>query len=139
MAITGRCYCGKTRLTLARPPSDCVYCHCSDCRRWTGAPVAAFLQAHPEDLKVDPDPGEVEHVHGVERRACGTCGSPLTARFAYLENQVFIPVGILDDPDATAPSFHCHSNAQVAWLHLEDDLSRSEGSGLDVLNKVRDG
>ena len=49
--ITGRCYCGKTTIRASRPPQMVAYCHCQDCRRATGAPVAAFAAFEVEDLE----------------------------------------------------------------------------------------
>ncbi len=39
---SARCYCGGTRLLFRAPPTTSSYCHCVDCRRWSGAPLAAF-------------------------------------------------------------------------------------------------
>ena len=40
--FTGRCYCGGITLSAQESPQTIAYCHCTDCRRITGAPVAAF-------------------------------------------------------------------------------------------------
>jgi hypothetical protein len=33
----GACHCGRVRFALAGPPMMAACCHCSICRRWTGA------------------------------------------------------------------------------------------------------
>ena len=38
----GGCLCGALRYRLDAAPLDIGYCHCSMCRRSTGAPVLAW-------------------------------------------------------------------------------------------------
>lgn len=113
-----------------------AYCHCADCRRVTGAAVAAFVAFSDDVLTVAPDHPRVSHATGVERQFCPDCGSPLTARFSYLPGQVYVPLGVLDQTDALAPEVHCHDGARPAWLHIEDDLPRDGGSARAVLNEA---
>ncbi len=134
MPITGRCYCGAITLTAQRPPQTVAYCHCGDCRRWTGAPLPAFAALAPEDVTVTPPLGTpFSTTPGVERWVCAACGSPIAARFDYLPGQIYIPLGILDQAEALAPEVHCHAEAQMPWLHVADDLPRLEGSGRTAL------
>ena len=37
--FTGRCYCGGITLSAQESPQTVAYCHCTDCRRITRAPV----------------------------------------------------------------------------------------------------
>ncbi|WP_415921446.1 GFA family protein [Tateyamaria sp. SN6-1] len=112
-----------------------AYCHCSDCRRWTGAPVAAFAAFDRAALAAAPPLGHpVSHAPGVERWNCTACGSPLAATFDYLPTQVYVPVGILDQIDAAVPEIHCHAGSAPPWLHLADGLPRDSGSARATLN-----
>ena len=64
-AFTGRCYCGAVSLHSDTPPLTVAYCHCSDCRRWAGAPVAAFAAFRAADLSATPNQGpRVSHTAG---------------------------------------------------------------------------
>lgn len=136
--FTARCYCGASRLRLDRAPLTAAYCHCRDCRRWTGAPVGAFAAFLPAALSADPPLGAgISLAPGVRRWNCPTCGSPLAARFDYLPRQVFIPLGIIDQADQIAPQNHCHAAAALPWLHLSDDLPRDASSARERLNATR--
>lgn len=134
-AYTGRCYCGRVALRSAAAPQIIAYCHCSDCRRWTGGPVGAFAAFPADALTATPTLGApFSAVEGVDRWSCADCGSPLAARFDYLPDQVYVPLGVLDQADALAPQMHCHNDARLPWLGIQDDLPCATGSGRDALN-----
>lgn len=131
--LTGRCYCGATRFRADADPVTVAYCHCSDCRRWTGAPVATFAALPLQSLTLSPDPGSRSAVQGVERWNCPDCGSPLAARFSYLPDQIYVPIGIIDQAGDLPPALHCHADNRLPWLHLADDLPQHGASGRAAL------
>lgn len=132
--ITGRCYCGKTRFSVSALPSVVSYCHCSDCRRVSGAPVAAFAAFADGTVRYTPDPGApVSHFDGVERWFCDACGSPLGARYDYLPGQIYVPLGLIDQAAELPPSLHSHAASGMPWLHIQDGLARNEKSARDTL------
>ncbi|MEO1601954.1 MAG: GFA family protein [Pseudomonadota bacterium] len=131
--LTGRCYCGSTVLTATEAPVTAAYCHCSDCRRWTGAPVAAFAAFPADTVTLSPPRPESAAAEGVRRWVCPDCGSPLLARFDYLPGQVYVPIGILDEPDKVPPLLHSHADRCIAWLEIDDDLPRHTASARDAL------
>ncbi|WP_298914757.1 GFA family protein [uncultured Roseobacter sp.] len=132
--ITGRCYCGAKSLRASSEPLSVVYCHCSDCKRVTGAPLAAFAGFSEAILTISPDPGPpCSHHPGVDRWFCKDCGSPLAARYDYLPGQIYVPLGLLDQAETLQPSMHCHAASNYAWLHLADGLPRQQNSGRDAL------
>ncbi|WP_132858688.1 GFA family protein [Shimia isoporae] len=119
------------------PPTTVAYCHCSDCRRWTGAPLPAFAAFGATDLTVSPEQDAgVSHSEGVTRWNCHSCGSPLMARFEYLPDQVYVPLGLLDQAADLPPALHCHSEAAYPWLHVDDDIPRITGTARDTLNNA---
>lgn len=112
-----------------QPPLTVAYCHCQDCRRATGAPVAAFAAFAEGDVTFEPDEGRKAAVaSGATRTFCAGCGSPLTGRFGYLPGQVYVPIGLLDQAGDLAPQVHGHEAQRLPWLHIEDDLERFSAS-----------
>ncbi|MFL6569990.1 MAG: GFA family protein, partial [Chthoniobacterales bacterium] len=49
---TGSCYCGAVVMEMKGDPLDMGYCHCAQCRRYSGAPVNAFLLWKEQDVKI---------------------------------------------------------------------------------------
>lgn len=135
-SLTGRCYCGACSIS-AGPLLTAAYCHCADCRRVTGAPVTAFAAVPEGSVTITGPAQKIEAAAGVRREFCGTCGSPLTARFTYLPGHVYLPVGVMDHPETLAPRIHSHAASRLPWLHLTDDLPREDGSSRDVLTGDR--
>jgi hypothetical protein len=132
--VTGRCYCGKTTFSATNYPYITTYCHCSDCRRLSGAPAAAHCAFTPADLNITPAPHHAAAVtKGVERWFCEHCGTALAATYDYLPDQVYVPLGVIDQINEISPQFHCHAESMLPWLEIDDDLPRSSDSGRDVL------
>jgi hypothetical protein len=137
--ITGRCYCGATEIKATQVPQAVAYCHCIDCRRMTGAPVAAFAAFNEGAVTFTPNEGrKVAANPSVVRTFCADCGSPLAARYEYLPGQVYIAVGVLDQAADLVPLLHAHESQRLKWLHIEDDLERFAASSrsrlVDVAN-----
>ncbi len=133
--ITGRCYCGRTTLSATARPRTVTYCHCSDCRRITGAPVAAFAAFAPHQVQFAPSKGpRKSFTKGVDRWFCLDCGTQLCARYDYLPVYLYVPIGILDQAADLVPEGHSHANSTLPWLHIQDDLPRDRASGRDRLN-----
>lgn len=134
--ITGRCYCGGTKIHATELPAAVAYCHCADCRRVTGAPVAAFAAFDSSKVTFSPDEGRVVSINpGVTRTFCEACGSVLAGRYDYLPDKVYIAIGLLDQADMLPPQLHAHEEQKLVWLHIEDDLERHAGSARAQLSK----
>ena len=127
--ITGRCYCGTSRLSANEPPTSVAYCHCADCRRITGAPVAAFAEFNESAVTFEPGAGSSVSINpGVVRTFCSNCGSTLSGRYDYLPGRVYIAVGLLDQANDYVPQLHAHAGERIQWLCIDDRLQRCEGS-----------
>ena len=138
--ITGRCYCRATTIAAPGAPDIVAYCHCSDCKRWTGAPLPAFAAFAEGAVEFTPARGPgLSFAPGVERWVCHACGSPIAARFDYLPGQIYVPLGLLDQLNALPPQVHAHFAARADWLHVRDDAEKNAGSARDRLNAASGG
>lgn len=133
--ITGRCYCGARAFRASTLPKVVTYCHCCDCRRVSGAPVAAFAAFEPAKVQFAPPLGSGISVNpGVTRWFCERCGSPVAARYDYLPDMIYISLGLIDQADSLPPEMHAHSHNTLCWLNIKDDLPRESASSRDRLN-----
>ena len=133
--ITGRCYCGGITLSALEAPQTVAYCHCTDCRRITGAPVAAFVAFGENEVQLSPDwPPSRSFTPGVTRWFCPDCGSPLAAVFDYLPGQIYLPLGLIDQAAQLPPELHAHDRYRLPWLQIHDDIPRVGGSSRTILH-----
>ncbi|MCY4181154.1 MAG: GFA family protein [Litoreibacter sp.] len=134
MARKARCYCGASHLSFSQEPLQVVYCHCDDCRRWTGA-AAAVLAAFDDDSVrgVETIGAPRSFAEGVQRWNCPECGSPMMGRFDYVPGQSWVPLGVIEDASDLTPEFHCFADRRHPWVD-DAGLPGSNGSGRDTLN-----
>ena len=58
------------------------------------------------------------------------------AGFDYLPDQLYVPIGILDQAETMTPTLHCHAKNALSWVHLGADTEQVAGSARAVLNGV---
>ncbi len=124
-AQTGGCLCGAIRYQATTPPIRGVICHCSMCRKHSGAPALAFVHfpiAAFTWLKAEPK--WYRSSRYAQRGFCAVCGSTVAMREAVLADRVQVCVGSLDDPQLARIDDHVWTSEQVSWFKIEDDLPR---------------
>jgi hypothetical protein len=123
--VTGGCLCGAVRYEVTQPFKRANFCHCSRCRKHTGAaastqgrvPQDGFrLTAGAEHLRVYRPPGG-----GMAKVFCDVCGSSLFGGSWPDGPEVSIRLGTLDDDPGIRPQFHNFVADAPAWLPVPDD------------------
>ena len=122
---TGGCRCGAVRFSASSAPQLVSYCHCSDCRHATGAPVAAFVGFRADDVTIEGRPTHFEN-GTVERCFCAACGSPLSYTDARIPGCIYFLLGAMDAPENYVPTLHAYVCEQLPYLHIDDGLTRFE-------------
>ncbi|MEL6299654.1 MAG: GFA family protein [Pseudomonadota bacterium] len=137
LPLKARCYCGATEIVASTVPASVSYCHCIDCRRITGAPVAA-LAAFASDRVAITGPEKSAKVQGTDfgRTFCADCGSPIAFRGDYAPGQVFLHISLFDDAVRLVPTLHSYESRRLPWLHIADATERHETSSRAALNSA---
>jgi hypothetical protein len=123
---TGGCRCGTIRFRSSADPIYASYCHCSDCRRASGAPVAAFVGFTAEDVTFEGETGSTYGKAPVSRSFCGHCGAPIAYADARLPDRIFFMLGAMDAPENYPPRVHGYVHEQLPFFHIDDGLPRME-------------
>jgi len=125
MIFSGGCLCGAIRYESIQKTTEAGYCHCSICRKSTGAPVVAFA-SFPEKAftYIKGKPSIYSSSSSGHREFCHKCGTQLCYRETKNTETVDINSGTLDDPEMVKPEFHIYTNNAVSWLKIEDGLPR---------------
>lgn len=78
---SGTCFCEHARVTVTGAPVAVSVCHCSICRKLSGAPLSmqALFKAEQVRVEHDGEPTTTASSANVERCRCIKCGSPIYA------------------------------------------------------------
>jgi hypothetical protein len=107
------------------------YCHCSICRRSSGASFATAAIVGLSDFSVIEGHGLVasfESSKGIRRHFCSRCGSPLYASAELSPETLWLSCGTLDGDPLVRPSFHRNVADRAPWVEIVDDLEKFEGA-----------
>jgi hypothetical protein len=123
--IGGGCLCGAIRYEVDLPEFDSGYCHCSICRRSSGAPVIAWANVEPSSFRViKGTPKRYRSSPTGERAFCPDCGSQLFFVPSDPSRHLSFMLATLDDPTAILARLHIHSRDRLPWFDTLDDLPR---------------
>ncbi len=116
IAIEGGCMCGDVRYRATVKPMHSTVCHCSDCRRATGAQSVAWLTFPTEGFSFVKGSASVyRSSENVARTFCPRCGTSLTYRSDRLPDQVDVTTGSADDPEAFPPTKQVWAHQKISW------------------------
>ncbi len=133
----GGCLCGAVRYRSAAAPLRGVICHCSMCRKHSGAPILAFVHFPRESfLWLKDEPTRYPSSEFAQRGFCSICGSTLSMHEEVLGDRVQVTVGSLDEPDRVRMDDHVWTKEQISWLKLDDQLPRFPASSTAVPSKA---
>lgn len=120
--LRGSCLCGFATYRVADAFEYSLICHCSQCRRATGAAAKPFAGIVATALVVDEPSHLMRFGDGVSYDAhCSRCGSLL---YSLLQHGTYVHVtlGTLIDEPSIRPSAHIYTGSKAAWDIICDDL-----------------
>jgi hypothetical protein len=118
----GGCHCGAIRYEMTAEVAHHALCHCTDCRKASGAPAVAWAMAAADQMTITGEPLTYASSEHGRRLFCGACGTSL-----FYTNEVIFPGMIdvqsatLDDPDSIPLQAQIQTAERIGWMeHLED-------------------
>lgn len=122
---TGQCHCGAISYQVSGEPEHHALCHCTDCRRWSGAPMAGWIAFKEAQVTIAGDPIAYQSSEQATRLFCGACGTGLFYRNpASLPGLIDIQSGTLDDPAADAPGAEIMVKERLPWMDGLEQLPK---------------
>jgi hypothetical protein len=121
--LEGGCLCGAVRYRIAGPLGEQTHCHCTLCRRASGAPVVTWVTVAPGDFTLTR--GRLRKYRSTpqgERGFCAACGSQITFDALNLPGELDVTAATLDDPEAVRPESHIWTSSRIGWLVMNDGL-----------------
>ncbi|WBS01316.1 GFA family protein [Pseudoduganella sp. SL102] len=121
----GGCFCGAVRYLVTAEPFNSTLCHCTMCRRASGAPCVAWFSVPRAGLHFTA--GSLAYYAssaGVQRGFCAGCGTQVTFEDARCPGELDVTTASLDDPELVPPGDHTYMQSHLRWLQLADTLPR---------------
>jgi hypothetical protein len=125
--VRGSCSCGGVRYEADRV-ALLGHCHCTVCRKATGAAFATWAHVEPECFRFLRGESLIEKyldLEGMGREFCRVCGSPVPGRPVHGGNWS-IPAGTLDEDPEVRPALHIFVRSRAPWWTIADELPRFE-------------
>jgi hypothetical protein len=123
----GQCHCGAVRYEMPAETIHKALCHCSDCRRHSGAPAVAWGLVGKDQLKIEGETREYASSENGRRHFCPECGTAL-----FYTNDVIFPgkidvqIATLDDPDVIRPDAQIQVAERIGWMERLDQMPEFE-------------
>lgn len=124
--LSGGCLCGAVRYEVTGPFLRAGHCHCSRCRKHSGAAVSTQGRVRREDFRLlsgaesltayRPAPG------AAVKAFCRVCGSSLFGGTWPDGPEISIRLGTVDGDPGIRPQYHTHVASKAAWHEITGDL-----------------
>lgn len=125
--LTGSCLCGQVTYQVPDAFRYALICHCSQCRRATGAANKPFAGIARDQLQLSSGQSQVlRHGEGPNHDIrCGECGSLL---YSVVRDGAFVHVtlGTLVDEPSIRPSAHIFVGSKAGWETIGDGLPQHD-------------
>jgi len=118
MSKNGSCLCGDVNFTYKSEPGMFLMCHCTDCQKSTGSPVASIIIIPEDDFIINGPISSYECEAKVTRSFCKICGSQIFSRIESAPGVVAIKTGVLDEQPNIKPNLVCWTKSKPDWFEI---------------------
>ena len=128
MTLEGSCLCGGIRIVVREPFPGILRCHCSLCRKSSGAAGIATINVPADQftwLAGEDMVATYERPSGYGNPFCRQCGCPAPER-NRAGTWCRIPVGMLADSSKLAVTEHIHVGSKAHWDIIGDDAPQRD-------------
>jgi len=129
--LKGGCLCGEVRFEVTGPFIRASHCHCSRCRRHSGAAVCTQGRVRRGHFRLVSGADAIRTYRpasGSAKAFCVTCGSSLFGGQWPAGREISIRLGSLDDDPGIRPQFHTFVGSKAPWDEITDGLPQYAGA-----------
>lgn len=142
--VQGSCLCAGIEFQIHEEKIMMMNnCHCTSCRKVSGAAYATFIQVPPEYftwLSGEELVATYESSPGNHRAFCGTCGSRMPQSNSAWP-MITIPAGSLDADPNVLPQVNTFTASKEPWYSIDESIPSCTDMGTpefwgEVLEKL---
>lgn len=119
------CLCGSVKFAFTTFNGAIAHCHCSMCRKFTGAAYATFGTVNAEDIRWESGQDKITVYPSsdkAERGFCSGCGSSIFLRLRKPDAPYEIALGILDSEPEQLVSANIFCANRPQWAQGAEAL-----------------
>ncbi len=129
--LAGGCTCGAIRYLIAAAPITVLACHCTSCRKQSGATFSVNLVVRASTMTVEGqlacwEDSDTASGVPIQRQFCGKCGSPIRSVLPASPEIILVKAGTLDAPGDFAPAMHFWTRSALPWVTIPEGAPRHE-------------
>ncbi|TDM05412.1 MAG: hypothetical protein C4K60_11535 [Ideonella sp. MAG2] len=120
--VVASCFCGAATLTVPLPLRPPIHCHCSQCRRLSGAAWTTWVSVPRPAVSIQGQDAlrSFAATPNVLRHFCGQCGTHVYTADARMPQVLGIPAGILPPDSVTKAKCHYFVSDKAHWATLPE-------------------
>ena len=122
------CLCGTVHLHLPDQFDYMGNCHCSECRKFSGADYAPVGGLDGDKVTIARGEQAISRYQKSPETTlafCSQCGASLFSQ-KHSSGKINLRLGILDDVPTQQPSFHIFVGSKAPWHQIDDDCPQFE-------------
>ncbi|RUO35073.1 GFA family protein [Aliidiomarina soli] len=115
--MKGECLCGAVKFAIDGELPNLYQCHCSLCRKTTGAAANAATFVTQERFQWVTGLSKISSFQkptGYRNDFCSHCGSSVPNKLRNTD-LVWIPAGLLDETTRSEVAVHLHLSSSATW------------------------
>jgi hypothetical protein len=126
--LRGGCFCGAVRYEATGAPFHETNCHCSICRRTTGAPYVAWFSIPVAEFRiVKGEPTRFKSSASGVRSFCATCGTQIPFQHVDFRHEIDLTTASLDHPEQVPPHDNTRVSSRLRWVAADGLPDYPEG------------
>ncbi len=136
--LKGSCLCHKIQYQILDNLEYSVYCHCSECRKFSGSSFSILGGISSDKLKVTRGEEYISYYEKTKDSTmvfCKVCGSSLYVIKPNI-NMIHLRLGTLDMIPSLKPQAHVYVGSKAEWEEILDDLPKFKEIPVSVDKKV---
>lgn len=128
MSVTGSCLCGENTFVLEGELTSPRYCHCDNCRKFSGTSPATWLMVDTGQLTITQNNAPISEYNSGRgiRCFCSLCGSPLWFKSVDFPQIMALPLGVVDQGELPQPEMHLWFDSKPHWCMVNHSLPKFE-------------
>lgn len=123
--MQGSCFCGAVVFEVVGELPALYQCHCSECRKTTGAAANAAIIVHNTQFRWLQGAENIKSFvksSGYRVDFCLTCGSPVPNPVSAIAQTMWIPMGLIDDGvPFKQVEHHLYVASKASWDEISGD------------------